>query len=185
MPGGSSSKRTSAKKAKPDSNPAPGSPAAEQTKAKDEPQTFSEAWAKAKAENELAKEKRKVEWEKAKKEEMEQVDNLGGSKMNAIASLLKDILKKKEKVLVFIQWDELQKVLVNTLQERLGFTPLLLCGSVLQRTNILRSFESSSEDEDSIMVMSLEGSTTGMDLTCANHVLLVHPMSANAETVSD
>lgn len=56
--------------------------------------------------------------------------------------------------------------------------PLVLQGSLMARTLVLRRFMDDTSKDSSILLLSLEQSPSGMNLVCARNVLLVHPMYA-------
>ena len=41
---------------------------------------------------------------------------------------------------------------------------------------VLSVFQTGKEQKDKVLLLSLESSATGINLTCANHCILVHPM---------
>eukprot|EP00434_Breviolum_minutum_P005130 symbB.v1.2.004524.t1/scaffold257.1/size249567/5 len=103
-----------------------------------------------------------------------------GSKLGAIVQLLKEIKEKdsQAKCIVFCQWDSLLGNIALAFQE-FGLRYARLHGSVYARTRTLANFQGAKANVD-VLLLSLEQSASGTNLTCANHVILVHPM--NAET---
>jgi len=84
------------------------------------------------------------------------------------------------KVIVFVQWEMLLAKVNKSLTEG-GCACLQLRGAVYQRSQTLRLFEDSPAAEHAVLLLSLEKSPTGMNLTVANHVFLLHPMLADSE----
>ena len=58
----------------------------------------------------------------------------------------------------------LRDSIVKAIENNLGISPFVLSGSVSQRRNILASFESGTELRDQIMVMSMQESTSGIQI---------------------
>ena len=59
-----------------------------------------------------------------------------------------------------------------------GIDTLVLSGGVTNRQQLLQRFQSGTEAADSVLLLSLADSVSGMNLVCANHCILVHPMFA-------
>mmetsp|Transcript_31100 Transcript_31100/g.103602 ORF Transcript_31100/g.103602 Transcript_31100/m.103602 type:complete len:169 (-) Transcript_31100:30-536(-) len=81
------------------------------------------------------------------------------------------------KMLVFMQWDAIAAQLERALRF-VGVPPLVLRGPLVQRQKVLARFTESQDVEASVLLLSLEHSPAGMNLVCAHHVFLVHPMHA-------
>eukprot|EP00398_MALV-I-01_sp_L67-1_P000731 gene731-849_t len=101
-----------------------------------------------------------------------------GSKIFAIVQLLEKIRDEGngDKVLIFIQWNAIRDTLVEKMQQAMGFKPHILKGSLKHCQNVLREFNTGKEAKDQVLLLSLEQSTSGMNLVSANHCILVHPM---------
>jgi len=78
------------------------------------------------------------------------------------------------KCVVFVQWDSLL-VKVHDALAQTGLPCLRLKGNVFERQGALRRFEESPAMEHAFLLLSLESSTSGMNLTVASHLFLVHP----------
>lgn len=66
-----------------------------------------------------------------------------------------------------------------------GFSFVRLDGSLTQkrRTEIIREFQSSTEDSPTIMLLSLKAGGVGLNLTAASHVFLMDPVGLDDRTV--
>merc|ERR1712070_1043938 len=84
---------------------------------------------------------------------------------------------------MFVQWEGLL-VKVSAALAECGLPCLRITGTVQARQNTIRKFKESSGSENRVLLLSLEKSPTGMTLTCANHVFLVHPMVADSATLA-
>ena len=135
-----------------------------------------------------------------------------GSKILAVIDLIEKIQTNnaKDKVLVFVQWDQIRDHVADAIRTVIGFEPHMLKGRTADRTNVrfslshikcfpnklelckcfiklksnllklccqvLRSFQYGQANKDNVLLLSLEHGATGINLTCANHAILVHPM---------
>lgn len=103
-----------------------------------------------------------------------------GSKLAAIARRLREIGGRGEKAIVFCQWEDL-KCRVSEALSAFGVRHFQLGGSVYQRGDVLRRFqEEQGPDSVPVLLLSLEHSASGTNLTAANHVIFVHPMCASS-----
>lgn len=82
------------------------------------------------------------------------------------------------KVIVFSQWDALRCHVSQALQER-NVEHLSLQGSIFDRSRTLEHFR--SDPSVSLLLLSLEDSASGTNLTVASHVFLLHPMFAHSQ----
>merc|ERR1712190_582889 len=101
-----------------------------------------------------------------------------GSKLAVMAERLLEIGSKGEKAIVFCQWEDLKGKLADALGA-FGVDHFQLRGNVYQRSEVLRKFqEECGEGATHVLLLSLEHSASGTNLTAANHVVFVHPMNA-------
>lgn len=104
-----------------------------------------------------------------------------GSKLVKVVETIRGIQRSEgeaTKCLVFIQWDSISLQLESALKD-VGISPLVLRGHLSLRQKAIRRFVDSSTADTSVLLLSLEHSPSGMNLACAHHVLLVHPMHAD------
>jgi len=101
-----------------------------------------------------------------------------GSKLAAIAARLQAIKVQGEKAIVFCQWEDLKRKIADALST-IGLDHFELSGNVYQRSEVIRRFqEESGPGVAHVLLLSLEHSASGTNLTAANHVVFVHPMNA-------
>jgi len=101
-----------------------------------------------------------------------------GSKIEKIVN---HVLKLQDsdpgcKFICFVQWEDLKRKISSALTE-FGIEHLSLHGSVWNRRAALMRFQY-EVDSPRMLLLSLEESASGTNLTAANHVLIVHPMEA-------
>lgn len=87
------------------------------------------------------------------------------------------------KVIVFTQWECL-RIQTSRVLADIGVQHLSLEGDIFCRTHALQEFQ--SNQNISLLLLSLEHSASGTNLTVASHVFLMHPMlaSSHEEVVS-
>ncbi|CAK0829206.1 unnamed protein product, partial [Prorocentrum cordatum] len=104
-----------------------------------------------------------------------------GTKLGHIAWKLQQIKEQDSsaKCIVFCQWSSLlQKIAAAFVDFEIRHA--LLRGTVSERSRTLKKFRQADSSID-VLLLSLEDSASGTNLTCANHVLLVHPMNAKTQ----
>merc|ERR1712232_1027289 len=79
------------------------------------------------------------------------------------------------KIIVFMQWEVL-RIQTSMVLADVGIRHLSLEGDIFDRTRALQNFQ--SDAGISILLLSLEHSASGTNLTVASHVFLMHPMLA-------
>eukprot|EP00397_Hematodinium_sp_SG-2012_P004112 GEMP01004123.1.p1 GENE.GEMP01004123.1~~GEMP01004123.1.p1 ORF type:complete len:1077 (+),score=243.78 GEMP01004123.1:175-3405(+) len=112
-------------------------------------------------------------FDKKKGEEQDDI----GSKLRAVADTLKDIVKKNERVLVFCQWEDLKKKVAEAFT-KLKVDFCVVQGNAFTRCTAIAKFQDGTSEP--VMLLSLEDSASGTNLTAANHVILIHPMVASS-----
>mmetsp|Transcript_6007 Transcript_6007/g.10792 ORF Transcript_6007/g.10792 Transcript_6007/m.10792 type:complete len:1231 (-) Transcript_6007:113-3805(-) len=102
-----------------------------------------------------------------------------GTKIRALVEKLLQIRSEDAtaKIIVFTQWDDLKLKLRDAFQE-FGLPTSLLGGGAQQRDKVIYKWQNDPTSQQYILLLSLEQSASGTNLTAANHVVLVHPMMA-------
>lgn len=102
-----------------------------------------------------------------------------GTKIRALVEKLLQLRAEDStaKIIVFTQWDDLKLKLRDAFQE-FGLPVSLLGGGAQQRDKVIYKWQNDSSSQQYILLLSLEQSASGTNLTAANHVVLVHPMMA-------
>jgi len=98
-----------------------------------------------------------------------------------IQSLVKHVQRlqledPQSKIICFVQWEDLNHKLSSALEE-FGVQHLTLRGSVWARRAVLTRFQF-EDDSPRLLLLSLQESASGTNLTAANHVIIMHPMEA-------
>jgi hypothetical protein len=97
-----------------------------------------------------------------------------GSKISALVARLESIRQLGEKTVVFAQWQDLI-FKIHTALLKSGINTAVLAGNAFERASVLQSFEG---PDLGVLLLSLEDSASGTNMSHANHVVLVHPMVA-------
>ena len=94
-------------------------------------------------------------------------DHTFSSKTNALKELLKDIIHKEDKAIIFTQFAEMAEILMRELKE---YKPLLIAGRVKQedRHSNVELFQ--TKDENKLMIMT-EAGGFGLNLQRANYII--------------
>lgn len=97
-----------------------------------------------------------------------------GEKINSLKSIILECVGKKEKVLVFSQFVKMLDLITLEMND-LGIDYLILTGktSKEQRQEMVKRF--SEDGGPYVFFISLKAGGTGLNLTSANHVVLVDP----------
>lgn len=101
-----------------------------------------------------------------------------GSKIAAIVEHVQRLQTREPgcKIICFVQWEDLKRKISSALDE-FKVAHLTLHGSVWARRSALTRFQY-EVDCPRMLLLSLQESASGTNLTSANHVIIVHPMEA-------
>jgi DNA repair protein RAD16 len=126
-------------------------------------------------EEKSAKEKGKG---KEKITELNELIKQHGTKMAHIIIHLKELAQKKEKAILFSQWDSLLTKIMKTLSDS-GIKNCRVKGSIFQRKKTVKRFV---ESEDIlVMCLSTQNSASGLNLQVATNILILDPIYGTKE----
>ncbi|KAG8885935.1 hypothetical protein FRB98_001541 [Tulasnella sp. 332] len=98
-----------------------------------------------------------------------------GKKLEAVVDLINKRIPKTERVLMFIQFDDLMKNVANALEKN-GIKCMQLRGDAKKQSDALMNFQG-KESKEKVLLLSLESeSASGANLTVANHIIFLCPM---------
>lgn len=97
-----------------------------------------------------------------------------GTKLQTFIANLQDIASTGEQVVAFVQWTTLCKAVMSAFNMR-HVNAACLRGNESCRAVTLRQFR---EGSISVLLLSMETSNAGIDLSIANHVVFLHPVVA-------
>lgn len=107
--------------------------------------------------------------------ETKEVDSSNyGSKLASLYQYVRKVLDENDnnRIILFLQYKSLSDFISKTLRE-LNIEHVRVGGNVFQRTNSINIFKTSKECR--IVLMSSEDSVSGINMTEATHVILLHP----------
>lgn len=97
------------------------------------------------------------------------------ARLRAMVKVLDELKETGEKALIFVEYLDLQEVMIPYLQRRYGLShpPLRISGSVsgTRRKSRVDEFQAGSPDEFDVMLLSPKAGGVGLTLTAANHVI--------------
>lgn len=106
--------------------------------------------------------------------------NKWGTKMSYLINYLEDILSNtKNRVILFSQWDNLLKLVGNVLTEN-KINYLFLNGSIHVINSKIRKFKLDTSVR--VVLLSSEKAVSGLNLTEANHIILLDTLNNDRET---
>ena len=97
------------------------------------------------------------------------VDDSG--KMQALMSILENILESNEKVLIFTQYVQMGSIMKNLVEDKFNEEVLFLHGSLSRkkRDELVKRFQENTQSK--IFIISLKAGGTGLNLTAASNVI--------------
>ncbi|KAG9044522.1 hypothetical protein FS837_008029 [Tulasnella sp. UAMH 9824] len=103
-----------------------------------------------------------------------------GKKLEVVVDLIKNRIPKDERVILFIQYEDLMKKVLEALRAN-KIACLLLSGTAMQQSEKLSHFQS-DEAKEKVLVLALEDeSASGANLTIANHAIFLSPLFAKSK----
>ncbi|KAJ1554715.1 hypothetical protein HK405_004249 [Cladochytrium tenue] len=103
-----------------------------------------------------------------------------GAKLTALVDILREVVGRGERALVFVQFEELM-VKVGEALEAVGLAHLKIRGTAHQKSQALQTFQrggggGGGSDVPVLLLNVAEESAAGANLTVANHVVFVGPL---------
>jgi len=98
-----------------------------------------------------------------------------GIKKAHLATLIKKGIPKKEKVLLFVQFEGLLQKVSDALEDY-GIDFVRIQGSASARSTQLASFQEENCEDRVLLLNIADESAAGSNLTCANHVIFLSPL---------
>jgi len=102
-----------------------------------------------------------------------------GTKLGAVVQKLQELraFDATAKVILFVQFEDLKRKVSAALSE-FGIPNATLQGGAAQRAKVIRDWQNNVSSATFVLVLSLQHSASGTNLTAASHVVFVHPMLA-------
>jgi site-specific DNA-cytosine methylase len=101
-----------------------------------------------------------------------------GIKLATVATIIKEVIPKKERILLFVQYDGLLKKVSEALEEY-GVNFVRISGTATSRSTQLSSFQEGSQR---VLLLNIaDESAAGSNLTVANHVIFLSALISEEE----
>eukprot|EP00928_Gymnodinium_smaydae_P090680 TRINITY_DN7443_c0_g2_i1.p1 TRINITY_DN7443_c0_g2~~TRINITY_DN7443_c0_g2_i1.p1 ORF type:complete len:1719 (+),score=336.34 TRINITY_DN7443_c0_g2_i1:152-5308(+) len=102
-----------------------------------------------------------------------------GTKLAAVVKKLIELRREDPtaKVILFAQFDDLKRKVAEALTE-FGIKNAMLQGSAAHRAKVIQDWQTNLGSSTYVLLLSLEQSASGANLTAAGHVVFLHPMLA-------
>lgn len=107
-----------------------------------------------------------------------------GRKLEMIVDHIKNVIPKKERILVFVQFPDLTKKVAAALTEnKIAF--LEIQGGANSKSKSLESFQAEDATQRVLLLNVMNESASGANLTCANHAIFISPLLAPSQEIYD
>lgn len=111
-----------------------------------------------------------------------------GTKMGKLISVCRKLfLNKKNRIIIFSQWDKMLHMIGNTLKEN-DINTVICKGNVHQRNAAIRSFKKgwkkTKKDIVRVIMLSLDNAASGTNLIEATHIILIDPVEGTKEKIN-
>jgi SNF2 family DNA or RNA helicase len=106
-----------------------------------------------------------------------------GAKLTAIVKKVKELVEGQDRVILFVQFDDLKEKVAEALQDS-GVKSLQVQGSVANQIKALDVLqkETPAKDDPRVLLLTMDDeSSAGVNLTTCNHAIFVHPLLAESQ----
>ena len=105
-----------------------------------------------------------------------------GSKLGKLISIARQlVINENNKIIIFSQWDRMLNLIGSALKEN-GVSNSFIKGNTHHRNAAINKFKMDN-DENNVIMLSLEKSASGTNLTEATHILFVEPIDSTIDQV--
>ncbi len=123
-----------------------------------------------------------------KKEEKKDIDiNINplvqkyGAKLGKLIQTTRTLLSQDARIIIFSQWDEMLLLISKSMLEN-GIDSSFISGNVYKRNSAISRFKMGG-DNNGVILLSLEKSASGTNLTEATHIIIVEPIDDTKESI--
>ncbi len=103
-----------------------------------------------------------------------------GSKLGKLIMMVRTCLAQDGRIIIFSQWDEMLLMISKSLAEN-GVNCSFITGNVYKRTKAISKFKMGGDN--SVILLSLNNSASGTNLTEATHIFFVEPIDNTKENI--
>ena len=104
-----------------------------------------------------------------------------GSKLGKLIQIVRTLLSHDARIIIFSQWDEMLLLMSKSMLEN-GIDSSFIAGNVYKRNKAITRFKMGGED-NGVILLSLEKSASGTNLTEATHIIIVEPIDESKEEI--
>ncbi len=105
-----------------------------------------------------------------------------GSKLGKLIQMVRTLLTQDARIIIFSQWDEMLLLIRKSLLEN-GVDCSFISGNVYKRNKAISKFKLGGNN-NSVILLSLENSASGTNLTEASHIFFVEPIDHIKESIN-
>ena len=113
-------------------------------------------------------------------------NNKYGGKLSKIISIIKEIITNKQnRIIIFSQWDNMLKLIHQTLVENKIYSSYLRGNAYMKNAQVKYFKRGYDMDKNinQIIMLSLKNSASGTNLTEATHIMFVEPINEKREVI--
>jgi SNF2 family DNA or RNA helicase len=104
-----------------------------------------------------------------------------GTKLGKLIQTTRTLLSQDARIIIFSQWDDMLTLIGKSMGEN-GVDCSFISGNVYRRNKAINRFKMGGND-NSVILLSLENSASGTNLTEATHIIIVEPIDASKEEI--
>lgn len=103
-----------------------------------------------------------------------------GAKLGKLIQMVRTLLSQNGRIIIFSQWDDMLTLIKRSMTEN-GVECSFIVGNVYQRNNAISRFKLGGNNN--VLLLSLNKSASGTNLTEATHVFFVEPIDETKENI--
>ncbi len=104
-----------------------------------------------------------------------------GTKLGKLIQITRSLLSQNARIIIFSQWDDMLLLIRKSMMEN-GIDCSFISGNVYRRNKAISRFKLGGKD-NSVILLSLEHSASGTNLTEASHIIIVEPIDNTKENI--
>jgi SNF2 family DNA or RNA helicase len=104
-----------------------------------------------------------------------------GAKLGKMIQMVRQLLIQDARIIIFSQWDDLLLLIRKSLMEN-EIDCSFISGNVYKRNKAISRFKLGGKD-NGVILLSLEHSASGTNLTEASHIFFIEPIDDTKETI--
>jgi SNF2 family DNA or RNA helicase len=105
-----------------------------------------------------------------------------GTKLGKLIQMVRELLAQDARIIIFSQWDEMLLLIRKSMGEN-DIDCSFISGNVYCRNKAISKFKLGGKD-NSVILLSLQNSASGTNLTEATHIFFVEPIDDTKENIN-